>query len=245
MKKLYFLVILAFMATTSFAQRSVNLEMQHLYLSDTIKIDSPMVYPTFVVYGIKNLGPDTIAASDTVHLLTRSGAEYYFLLNSGYNVGDTLISIDTFYFTGGPVTGTVVTWCDSTWITGTSANPVMEPSNQMANNKHCETAVIKNFRTTSVSELFGSKKRGNGVNTLNVFPNPATNNVSFTYNFRGDDANVLVRDITGRIVYQQTIGRTYGEKTISVDVANFSNGLYIVELNTENSRSVGRVLIQK
>jgi len=87
----------------------------------------------------------------------------------------------------------------------------------------------------------GIKDLKNGV-SLNVFPNPASNQISFNYDFKtATEASLRITDIAGRVVKTITLGKqNAGSKTFNVDIAGLNNGMYYIELATESTRSISK-----
>ena len=76
----------------------------------------------------------------------------------------------------------------------------------------------------------------------NVFPIPATNQLNFQLNSKGN-LTVQILDVTGKLVIQKKF-ENYG-KTISLDVSNLNNGMYFYKFMTDTSYQIGKVLIKK
>jgi hypothetical protein len=244
MRKLYFLAAFMMMAATSFAQRNCDLRVIHTIIPDTFKIATPTV-PTIIRWGFINLGPnDAVLATDTLYLdrqnLNTGGLLKLILPAAGIPVGDTVYFSDTLNLTSGPASGSIQ-WCDSLWATQMGGSILADAV--IANNKICKSVYVKNT-TTGIADLFNGARSLN-VHNLNVYPNPATNMIRFDYDFRNSEVTVSVRDLVGRTVYQERINERNGMKQISVDVSTLTAGLYVVEVTTEDSKHVGRVLIQK
>jgi endoglucanase len=86
------------------------------------------------------------------------------------------------------------------------------------------------------------------VTTLNVYPNPATDNVTFGFDLTGTPAatNLVVYDATGRVV--NTINGTSlktGKNEVSLNVSNLPAGMYIVRLQGEGAAASARFSVVK
>lgn len=101
---------------------------------------------------------------------------------------------------------------------------------------------VKNVTPSGIEEIFSASEN---INNLQIYPNPATSEISFKYDLKGNEANVIVRDVTGRIVYRQMLAAGYGEQTITINTSNFSNGIYVAELSGKEIKALGRVMIRK
>jgi hypothetical protein len=96
--------------------------------------------------------------------------------------------------------------------------------------------------TSSIGDIKGLAKQ-----TLSVYPNPAKNDVFFTYNFEkvSNDAAIRISDIAGRIVLTKALGKNIiGEQKLSVDVSALHAGTYIIELITEENRAISKFSIK-
>ena len=100
----------------------------------------------------------------------------------------------------------------------------------------------RGMMTTAVNDV-ASK-----VTTLNVYPNPATDNVTFGFDLTGTPAatNLVVYDATGRVV--NTINGTSlktGKNEVSLNVSNLPAGMYIVRLQGEGAAASARFSVVK
>jgi len=73
------------------------------------------------------------------------------------------------------------------------------------------------------------------VESVNVYPNPASYVVNIP--MKGWEGNVAVKahDITGKMVMDITTGQIHGE-VLTVDVSNFSTGTYVFTMASESGR---------
>ena len=78
---------------------------------------------------------------------------------------------------------------------------------------------------------------------VEVFPNPASEalNVSFM-NEKGQSVNIRLVDVTGEIIYSNTLNGTGVEISENIDVTNFAKGIYILNL-TSDQGSVNRKVV--
>jgi hypothetical protein len=84
--------------------------------------------------------------------------------------------------------------------------------------------------------------------TLNVYPNPATDNITFGFDINGASTatNLIVYDATGRVV--NTINGTNlkaGKNEVSLNVSNLPAGMYIVRLQGEGAAASARFSVVK
>ena len=76
------------------------------------------------------------------------------------------------------------------------------------------------------------------VNTLTVYPNPATTQLSIDY---GDYIikDVKIYDVTGKNIKQEEVNRNQ----ISIDVSGLHRGIYFLKINTEKGNLTRKVQI--
>ncbi|MDX1651246.1 MAG: choice-of-anchor J domain-containing protein [Brumimicrobium sp.] len=82
--------------------------------------------------------------------------------------------------------------------------------------------------------------------TLNVYPNPATNNA--TVSFETESASNTVVTVTnglGQTVYVQDLGKVSGVNEINLNTADFEAGIYTVTIKTEYSQSYRQLSVIK
>ena len=98
--------------------------------------------------------------------------------------------------------------------------------------------------TITIACVTGTKDVQNNKTTLNIYPNPTSNQISFNTNFaNATDANVRITDIAGRVVKSMDLGKqNAGTKTFSVDVQDLNNGMYYIELVTNTTKSINKFI---
>lgn len=81
---------------------------------------------------------------------------------------------------------------------------------------------------------------------MNVYPNPATNNVNVDFTLQNDaDATVELLNSLGQVVNTQVLGNVSGDQSVSIDVASLEAGMYIVKVKTTNGEITKRISIVK
>jgi hypothetical protein len=89
---------------------------------------------------------------------------------------------------------------------------------------------------TSVSEMLNPK-----LTPLSIFPNPATDNISFKIEFAKNNESTVARvlDISGRAITTENFGSTsLGSKQYSVNVSKLPAGVYSLQVITDHTISV-------
>ena len=73
------------------------------------------------------------------------------------------------------------------------------------------------------------------VNLLNVYPNPTNGEINISF-FNSLESNLEIVNVLGEVIYRITT-REYGSQLLSIDLSDFSSGIYIVEL----TNSIGTI----
>lgn len=98
-----------------------------------------------------------------------------------------------------------------------------------------------NNLTTGISNIDVTK------NSLNIYPNPTTGLTNVTFNLEtSEEVNILVRDITGKLVLQENYGKmAAGNQKISLDASNLTSGIYFATIMVGNNAITKKVSISK
>lgn len=101
--------------------------------------------------------------------------------------------------------------------------------------------------TYEYSSIISIENGSNEVQTLVVYPNPAANELFIKLVVPSEkDALVEIKDIYGRVVYEQKINLNQGVDNNYVNTTNFASGTYIVTITSGNSISENiKVIINK
>lgn len=85
----------------------------------------------------------------------------------------------------------------------------------------------------------------NDITEMRVFPNPATDNVRVAFEMKdATDVTVNVVNTVGQTVMTSLHNAVTGGNLVTLDVANLANGLYFVEVSSENGTSTQRLIVQ-
>lgn len=91
-----------------------------------------------------------------------------------------------------------------------------------------------------------SVEENTSAHSLNLFPNPANNSATVSFNL--DNAAVVtlnVTDITGKVVANQTINAVAGANQTTVDATQLTSGVYFVNLNVNGEASTKKLIVRK
>lgn len=77
---------------------------------------------------------------------------------------------------------------------------------------------------------------------LNVYPNPASNNINFRYSFvKTTEVNARIMDLTGRTLKIVSLGKvSAGEQKFEVDINGLPKGTYLLEVTTDSSKGISK-----
>lgn len=94
---------------------------------------------------------------------------------------------------------------------------------------------------TSVKELTNVK-----ANSFVVYPNPATNNVNVNFDLLDNkNVNVVIYDVLGNEVYNNSTEMTKGLQTLQVNTSILSSGVYYLTLVVDNAKETKKLIINK
>lgn len=101
-------------------------------------------------------------------------------------------------------------------------------------------AVVTNMNVVTISNPLSVVEPGG--NEIMLYPNPAQENVNVVLgnNYVGDDAIVVLRDITGREIAKVNSG---GNTLVTFNLASYSAGVYFVSVQTASGETTTQKLI--
>ena len=82
------------------------------------------------------------------------------------------------------------------------------------------------------------------TNTLNVYPNPATDVVNVSFEATGADYSVALLDLQGRAISVNNYAGLNGSQTIEVPVSGLAKGSYIVSITSNGITSTKNVVVK-
>lgn len=257
MKRIYLLMMLSVAALgNAFAQRSVDLQIEHLILKDGAtqftyiqngdKIFSnngptgpQPKYQFRFLFIVKNSSTDTLTKNDKVVLkwpFSSTNQTLNLWQVNGIGKGDTV-----WYTTPsagpGPVTSTAtpsssqtVPFCDSAWARDTigTGNVIADPD--ITNNKRCNNIELTIWATYIEEAMVEA-------NTVFLYPNPATDKLNLKYNFTkpATKALVTVTNTTGRVVYRHEFDGNYsGTHNLEMNLPQLTSGMYFISIAADN-----------
>lgn len=93
---------------------------------------------------------------------------------------------------------------------------------------------------TSVKELVSN------ISAYGIYPNPANNNVNIMIDAKekANNAQVIIRDMTGKIVYNSAVYVNGGLNAYSINTSSFAPGTYIVTLTNGAWKTAEKIVVQ-
>jgi hypothetical protein len=101
------------------------------------------------------------------------------------------------------------------------------------------TAMVRmNFSNASVNE-------NSLLNSFNVSPNPAAGSATIALSGKaGADATISIVDVTGKEVYNTLVSSLNGTATVEVNTAAFGNGMYLVNVYSNGTKSSKKLIVR-
>lgn len=94
------------------------------------------------------------------------------------------------------------------------------------------------------TSLIAHLKENANVSSFSVYPNPAKENVSISYELKNEtNVDLKITDLSGKVVYTSKLGKKSGKNAVSVNTSSFSNGVYVVNFVTENGIVTEKLVI--
>ena len=81
---------------------------------------------------------------------------------------------------------------------------------------------------------------------LGVYPNPSTGNVTLEMNLKnGGNGIVKITDITGKNVLEQNVVTVNSLNTLSINIENLTDGIYLIQYLGKQNSKVQKVVLQR
>jgi hypothetical protein len=113
----------------------------------------------------------------------------------------------------------------------------------------------KNFYADSVGVKYNTRKVWQGVyegvevntvfSNVNVFPNPAENNVWIAIeSTQSQDATLTISNLMGQMVYSQNIAINTGQNRIQLNVRDLVSGMYLVNIHSHQGMISKKLIVK-
>jgi hypothetical protein len=97
----------------------------------------------------------------------------------------------------------------------------------------CSTNISMNCSPTGINTFTPTKN-------WKIYPNPASDKLTFTLQELKSDCKIEIFDITGKIIYQKTIQ----EETTEITTKNFAPGIYFLKINQDNVLHTQKIIFE-
>jgi len=97
-------------------------------------------------------------------------------------------------------------------------------------------AALKTDASSGIQEL--------ALDGFNIYPNPATDNITVAFNAENADYSVAVLDMQGRQVAGNSYTNLSGSQALMIPVTGIASGNYLVKVSTNGISSVQKVVIR-
>jgi|GEM_PF-2970949 len=98
----------------------------------------------------------------------------------------------------------------------------------------------------TVSVVTGINDVKNNINSLSLFPNPTANNATLQTSLsEAAEVNIIVSDVTGRVMLNQTQQMTVGINWTMINTADYANGIYLVRIQNGTENQAIRLIVSK
>jgi hypothetical protein len=247
MKKVLLTLALALTAGFSHAQRAIDWSVEEIILPTSLTSTASATSFTFEIV-LKNNGTDQVLIGDTVgyQISASQGANVIFALPNGgvyiREVTKNMSAGDTMHLTGAFSIGI---------RPNLSVNVTLRAFSQIFNRKTSggitpETSFTNNSKTRDMV-WFNPQGWGVSVNNvtasnLSVSPNPASDVINVSVNLvdPSKTSELTVTDMTGRVVYTETIN---GASTV-ISTDALVSGMYIIQVKNGDLISTSKVSVK-
>ena len=252
MKKLFTLIAATLCLTTAAnAQRLIDLEFTRELPAANTAIDSGVTFNTKVI--VKNLSTTPLKTSDSVIYSIYFGqwglvfppdqtTTIFFKTNKMLNQNDTMQIVRSLSIGYNTPTNndSTVNFCIIGAVLNRSADSAKDPATA-TNNQACKSVIRKaQYNPLNVVDL------SNTVNSVAVYPNPASNNVTFAVNaIANTTANISITDVAGRVLVNEHMNVTNGMNKLPVSTQQLANGMYLYRVELGGESVTGKLLIAK
>jgi hypothetical protein len=94
---------------------------------------------------------------------------------------------------------------------------------------------------TSISRM---EDPSTNINAFEIFPNPANTQATISFIAQNEgNYSIELYDLVGKKVLSKTVYATQGHNMESVELTNTPNGVYLIQLSGNGSRSVSKLVV--
>lgn len=239
------LIAFSILATTTLLQaqtRTIDWSVDQILSPDTLSSIASTGTPVPLVFVCKNLGKDTLFATDTLlyqFAITNTANTQTIVLYPGPNtstlaarlIGKTVLPNDTIHVALNVTSNLVLSFSSQVNISVVS-HVINRP------NLNFETSTTNNIKTKTIVWM-NVQKWGVGFDQINanklvsVYPNPCSNEINFEVG-NLENSTVKIFDMMGKLMEIIELNSSINP----VDLTNFSNGMYFYQITNSESTLV-------
>lgn len=221
-------------------QRSVDLEVIMVEPNETEVFKSGQTISLSIA--VTNHGPDQILVGDSLFAILPDGSPTWGTMTTSVAVGGTTDLFSTEITLPTVSSNSTIDLCvqladdPSTQITmGGSPVSVSYKDPIPGNNVACRELTVEG----EPSSIMANSRK----NALLPFPNPATNFIQIPIENWDTDVFILIKDLSGRTVFDKLFPRENGGESIKVNVEHLKEGVYLIERYDGETYSMGKITI--
>ena len=79
---------------------------------------------------------------------------------------------------------------------------------------------------------------------VNLFPNPAQNNVTLSVNGMEGEAQIRITDVSGKFIYSDNVEVSSMGSSFNINIADFAKGVYMVSITNEKATVVKKLVVK-
>jgi predicted extracellular nuclease len=98
----------------------------------------------------------------------------------------------------------------------------------------------------SVNVSSGIRELENAFSNMNIYPNPNNGLFTVSVDILQDEKtmDVMLTDITGRVIYNKQVESHKGPASFQMNTTNYERGTYFLEIRNAQSRTVRKLIVQ-
>ncbi len=228
-------------AKYDFYNNSANGDSDDLYLppTDLTAVSSP-VLSFDVAYAFYTAAPNNENDQLEVKVSTNCGQTWTTVFNQAGTALATSASPVTSAFVPTAAQWKTVTVAVPTLANSPTALVKFVATSDYGNNMYVDNINLAQANPTSI------KTNATSDVSFEVYPNPTKGETNIKINaVTAGNANVVVVNTLGQVVYSKQIELTVGINTLQLDANNFANGLYTVSVESTNGSMVKKLTVTK
>jgi hypothetical protein len=85
-----------------------------------------------------------------------------------------------------------------------------------------------------------------GLTNIAVYPNPASETAVVSFdNILGNSFDIQLIDQMGRVIISQNNVQSYGSNIVTLDLVNLSEGMYSIQISSNENTISKRLIVRK